>query len=446
MTALELNYGKFNRALQSLDEEPLSSEAELRSTFEAYLRELTPMLRDRLRRLHFEDYRLGRELSKYLSQRELQFIPFDPSWTLDCETLDRQTVVEHVERAFADALGEIPDTELPSYEKTISENRKVVRTFANEAKPVLGAWCRRASVDLPEVWETGEAQEVVRMLEDGGFLDFEPVDLNRVPALCQRSGAWPSGMPETIDPQRLGLDQSAVREEQERKLREQQEHDRRKRIIQFAGQDLDPGDPSFAASMQSIAEEFLAADESWLERSRQRTRLVPINVSGRSGSDGGGGGGANRGKGAGRLTETQKAAMGVTSEWLAYQYLKRRFPGAVGEECWISENRTRFFGGSEGDDSAGYDFLIRTPSVDWMFEVKSTLEDGCEFELTSNELRVASSASRTGRRRYRILYVPYVFSPERWCVFELPNPMDKETHAHFSVVGRGSLRLRFERR
>lgn len=138
--------------------------------------------------------------------------------------------------------------------------------------------------------------------------------------------------------------------------------------------------------------------------------------------------------------------MGVASEWLAYQYLKRRFSDTVDEDCWISENRTQFFGGSEGDDSAGYDFLVRTPSADWMFEVKSTLEDGCEFELTSNELRVASSASRTGRRRYRILYVPYVFSPEKWCVFELPNPMDKETQAQFSVVGRGSLRLRFERR
>ncbi|WP_149753776.1 protein NO VEIN domain-containing protein [Roseivivax sediminis] len=130
----------------------------------------------------------------------------------------------------------------------------------------------------------------------------------------------------------------------------------------------------------------------------------------------------------------------------AYQYLKRRFPEAVGESSWISENRTKFFGGSEGDDSAGYDFLVQTPTVDWMFEVKSTLEDGCEFELTSNELRIASSASRTGRRRYRILYVPHVFSPEKWCVFELPNPMDKETQAQFSVVGRGSLRLRFERR
>ena len=113
--------------------------------------------------------------------------------------------------------------------------------------------------------------------------------------------------------------------------------------------------------------------------------------------------------------------MGGASEWLAYQYLKRRFPESVDEDSWISENRTKFFGRSEGDDSAGYDFLVQTPNVDWMFEVKSTLEDGCEFELTSNELRVASSASRTGRRRYRILYVPYVFC--RTCAVHIPTPL-----------------------
>src|SRR5690606_7802452 len=114
--------------------------------------------------------------------------------------------------------------------------------------------------------------------------------------------------------------------------------------------------------------------------SRQRTRLVPFEGAAKSDSDGGNGGGGKRGQRATRLTETQKVAMGVASEWLAHQYLKRRFPGAVDESSWISENRTNFFGGSEGDDSAGYDFLVQTPTIDWMFEVKSTLEDGCEFE------------------------------------------------------------------
>lgn len=89
--------------------------------------------------------------------------------------------------------------------------------------------------------------------------------------------------------------------------------------------------------------------------------------------------------------------------------------------------------------------MVKTPKVEWLFEVKSTLEDGQEFELTANELRVASSVAKDASRRYRILYVPYVFSPDKWGVIELPNPMGDKTRNHFSVIGQGALRLRFQR-
>ena len=111
----------------------------------------------------------------------------------------------------------------------------------------------------------------------------------------------------------------------------------------------------------------------------------------------------------------------------------------------MSENRWHFFGSSKGYDAAGYDFRVETPQVEWLYEVKSTLEDSGEFELTANELRVAGSASKDGRRRYRILYVPYVFSPDKWCVLELPNPMGEKTRNGFKTIGRGSVRLRFVR-
>ena len=137
--------------------------------------------------------------------------------------------------------------------------------------------------------------------------------------------------------------------------------------------------------------------------------------------------------------------MGLASEWLALQYLRHRHREAADETCWVSTNRTHFYGGREGDDSAGYDFCVKTPQAEWLYEVKSSMEDTCEFELTPNEMRVAASVSRRSRRRYRILYVPYVFSPDRWLVAELPNPMGDETRGRFKQVGHGSIRFRFER-
>jgi hypothetical protein len=129
---------------------------------------------------------------------------------------------------------------------------------------------------------------------------------------------------------------------------------------------------------------------------------------------------------------------------LPYHFL-RRHVDCADEDCWISGNRAHFFGGDEGDDAAGYDFLVKTPKADWLYEVKCSLEDSGEFELTANERRVASGALKGGRRRYRILYMPYVFSPNKWCVLEPPNPMGERTRNQFEIVGRGSVRLRFER-
>ena len=136
--------------------------------------------------------------------------------------------------------------------------------------------------------------------------------------------------------------------------------------------------------------------------------------------------------------------MGLAGEWLAFQFLRRRHGEAVDETSWVSGNRVPFFGGDEGDDSAGYDFCVKTPQAEWLYEVKSSLEDTGEFELTPNEMRVASSVSRRGRRRYRILYVPFVFLPDSWYVLQLPNPMSEETRNRFKQVGHGSVRFRFE--
>ena len=180
-----------------------------------------------------------------------------------------------------------------------------------------------------------------------------------------------------------------------------------------------------------------AASKLGLSSSRTQKR-----AGGGSTTGGGCGGMRRRGR---RLSDAQRQAMGQASEWLAFQFLCRRHSDFVDETSWISENRAHFFGGSEGDDTAGYDFLVKTPQADWLYEVKSSLEDSGEFELTANEHRIASIESKDGRRRYRILYVPYVFSPEEWYVLELPNPMGETTRKKFSRVGRGSVRFRFER-
>ena len=286
-------------------------------------------------------------------------------------------------------------------------------------------------------------QAVTRHLENSGLLDFDPVEDQRIPALCHRAGCWPQGMAQTLETGDLGLDTATVKAEAKRRQRERERKIIEERSIDFAGARLDPGDPSFAEAFRQLAEQKITADEGWFERSR-RPRLAEFDEKDGGGQPLDGGGGPGRGRRKKQPPEDQRQAMGLASEWLVFQYLRRRYGEAVDEMSWVSSNRTHLCGGDEGDDSAGYDFCVKTPNTEWLYEVKSSLEDAGEFELTPNEMRVAASVPARGRRRYRILYVPFVFSPDRWMVLELPNPMGKGSRNRFKQVGRGSVRFRFE--
>ena len=439
---LGLDYERFNRVLLALGESPLSNEAELRSMYHAYLQRMGPRILERLRRHHATDFRDGRDLRVYVNRKTLAFLEFDPAWLLTRETLDNEIVEAHVARLLDEVLGEDHEADLPPLRGLVETNRKSVRHFASRAISVVGAWCRRNRVPVPEPWPSEDPQTVTRYLENAGLLDFEPVHDAHIPGLCARAACWPPAMPRTIDPGPLGLDRAAVEDEERRRERERQRRIIEQRSIDFAGTRLDTGDPSFAEAFRQLAENSITGDHGWFERSR-RPRLAEFaNPEGGGRQPGGwiGSGGGRRKS----PPKDQRQAMGLASEWLAFHYLRRRHSEAVDETCWVSTNRVRFFGGDEGDDAAGYDFCVRMPRREWLYEVKSSLEDTREFELTANEMRVAASASKDGRRRYRILYVPFVFSPDRWFVLELPNPMGDGTRNRFKQVGRGSVRFRFE--
>ena len=441
---LGLDYEKFNRALLELGELPLSNEAELRRLYNAYLAEMRSDVIERLRRRYVADFHAQLDLTTYVDYKTLEFLQFDQQWILTRESLETEVVKEHVLGLLSETLGEDQEVDLPALGPLIEKNRKSIREFAVLATPVVRAWCRHNHAIVPEPWQGQEPQVVTRHLENAGLLDFEPVFLVQVPKLCRRAGCWPSGMPETIEGAILGLDRTKVEEEERHRERERKQKEIERRQINFAGCELDTGDRSFAETLELLAERSMAGDDAWFERSRQQPRLVEFDTSGRTG-DGSGGGLGNTHARERRPTDAQRQAMGLASEWLAFQFLRRRHDEFVNETCWVSENRSHFFGGDKGDDTAGYDFCVKTPQAEWLYEVKSSLGDTGEIELSANELRVAGNTSK-GSRRYRILYVPFVFSPDRWFVLELPNPMGEATRSRFQVVGRGSVRLKFMRR
>ncbi len=180
----------------------------------------------------------------------------------------------------------------------------------------------------------------------------------------------------------------------------------------------------------------------WFARSRALRLAVQDEEERSHGGGGGGPGGKSVRK---QPPEGVRKAMGVASEYLAREYLRRKYPEEMKDDCWVSKNRASFCAGDEGDDTLGYDFRILTARNEWLYEVKSALDAGGEFEITANELAVAGSAAAERKRRYRILYVPYVFDPTRWCVLTIGNPTSDSWRKRLTIVRRGSVRYAFDR-
>ncbi|MFZ3583582.1 protein NO VEIN domain-containing protein [Loktanella sp. DJP18] len=134
----------------------------------------------------------------------------------------------------------------------------------------------------------------------------------------------------------------------------------------------------------------------------------------------------------------------MTEGDLASRYLTEKHKKRYDDRSWVSENRGLLEINWEGDDTLGYDFCVQTADVEWRYEVKSNLDDAFEFEFTQNEMRVAAECSSDGTRKYRILYVPFVFDPSRWHVMQLPNPLSAAGRDLFKEVGAGATRLKFE--
>ncbi|WPB86385.1 ATP-binding protein [Sediminicoccus rosea] len=440
---LGFDFAAYGRTLVELGYPPLNDEADFRRLFAVLLAEMTPSLRERLRRKFIIVWRASKDLAEYVALRQLDFISFDPAWTLERENIDLSFVASHAAAAMEAKLGpDDPSIALPALDAVTSTNRKLVLSRYARLTSLIRAWCRVNGAVRPVLTESADPQPLVRALDQAGLIDFDNLRSDELPALLRRVNAWPAGMPtaDTLDV--LGLTEADLQHEEREARETRRKAEVARRTIEFGGKPIDTGGDDFAIVFEQLASAALTEGNDWYNRSRPpRLRLQDHadEERRRPGTRGGKGGDWRQ-----QLPEAVRTAMGVASEWLAREYLRRRHPKEMTDACWVSSNRQAFCTGAPGDDSLGYDFCVQTMRHEYLYEVKSALDDGGEFELTARELEVASSASLDRKRRYRILYVPHVFDPKRWRVLPLLNPVGSDTRSRFRVVRSGSVRYRFE--
>ncbi|MCA6098158.1 sacsin N-terminal ATP-binding-like domain-containing protein [Bradyrhizobium australafricanum] len=439
------DFQAYGRTLAELGYPPLNSEADFRRLFSVFMAELAPALVDRVRRRFAKNWREGRDLGDYVALRKLEFVVFDPAWPMERETIDRDFVAGAASTAAEAHLGpDDPSITLPNFESVVAANRKLIASNHARLASLIRAWCRKKDVDRPSLMDTADPQPVVRALHDKGLIDFEAAKPESLPTLLVRVGAWPLDMSQTDAIEDLELTEADLQHEEREALEARRKADAEKRTITFGDQPLDTGGDGFVALFERLAETALAQGSDWFNRSRPPRLAIQEQSAGERRHPGASGGKGQAWRN--QPPDSVRQAMGIASEWLAREYLRRRHPKEMTDDCWVSSNRTSFCTGSEGDDSLGYDFRIETARHEYLYEVKSALDEGGEFELTARELEIAGSASLERKRRFRILYVPFVFDPSRWRVLPLSNPVSAGTRNRFRVVRSGSVRYRFERR
>lgn len=442
---LHLDFAAFSRTIAELGYPPMNDEADFRRLFNAYLVELTPSIRARLRRAFVPAWLAAAPLDEYVTLRTLEFIQFDPQW-LELEQLDRLRVVAHANRAVEARLGAADSSvELEDLEAVVAANRRHVMARYADLTNLICAWCRKYGSQQSANIGAADAPQLVRKLDQAGLLDFEVIPPDALPALLRRAGCWPDHMPTSAALNDLGLTTEDMKQEEQEARELRQKAEMARRSIVFAGRSLDTGSPTFIADFENIADAAIEQSDKWSKKSGLAHLLRQVGgdkpQSGSRGT-GGGKGGAWRNQ----LSDATRTAMGIASEWLVWKLLFLRHPKEMSDECWVSSNREKFCTGPAGDDALGYDFRVVTARHEYLYEVKSALDAGGEFELTARELEVAGSAREDRKRKYRILYVPFVFEPSHWTVMTLPNPVGIKTRDQFRVVRSGSVRYRFDRR
>jgi hypothetical protein len=442
--SMGFDFAAYGELLFALGYPSLNDESEFRRMFEVYLGEIRSELRDRVRRRYLSTWAAGADLDAYVAARSLDFLTFDSDWPRVLETLTRQAVAERAAGAAQATLGgDDASIVLVPFDRVTADNRKLVLARHAELASLVRAWCRKNEAQVPSLIEATDPQTLVRMLDEAGLLDFDKIQQAQLPDFYRRVGAWPSAMEATSDLARLGVIPADLDHEANEAREAKRKAELARRTVPFVGHDLDAGAADFARQFEALATAAIDEGQDWFTRSRPPRLLSQEQRNPGTPNRTGGGGGQSWKN---QPPESVKNAMGIASEWLAREYLRRRYPNEMNDVCWVSSNRSAFCTGSAGDDSLGYDFRVVTERNEWLFEVKSAIDAGGEFEFSARELEVAGSASLERKRRYRILYVPFVFDPGQWRVLPLSNPAAPATRDRFRVLRGGSVRFRFERR
>jgi hypothetical protein len=441
---LGVDFAAFNQTLANLSHyRPITHPDNHVAALRAFIAEHHTDLINRLRASRLAEFDQFQPQSDWTALRRFEGLDPDPTWLTQYETPPQPLLAERAEQWLAIHGAQArPATPLPALDQVQQTNRDLVRGYADQFGLLVGAWARQhPTATLPDLWQaTDLSRWLTSALDEVGALDFTPLDRPRLLRWCVTLGLWPPDMAATCELDALALTSEQIRSQQRRRQQQRRRDDKARNTIQLDGRPIDVSTGSYT-ELRSVLDATVHAEPQVLAGSTELARLAALPTAKHTNSDPP----AVRdsytsraGAGDHQLSLAQREAIGFAGEWLAYQWLRRHYPSAS-PASWVSSYRTQVFSGDPGDDTLGYDLEVPTPDGALYFEVKASLGDPNEFNLTETELR----AAQRHLDRWRLIVVTQMRIPDSCTITVLPNPLSPRGQGHYQLVSR-TLRFRYQ--
>lgn len=428
---LAIPYGEFNAALVALDRPPLRDEAAHEQAFQVYLTRNHERILGSLRLRFLDDYANFRTLGPYVALRGLPGLGPDAAWLDICPVPSEEMIAARVDQWLAGHQA----PSLSSYSAQLEpvaelrqKNLRMIRRDEVWLGRVVRAWSRKHTKEVPTLWRDATTTAVVDWADGAGILDFEPLTRTVLLQWLIGNGHWPEEIGLVVDLGVLGLTDADLEAAGSEADAERRQRERLRNSIELDGALLSalPTDLAVLAEAveRTITPEILGTRlaQASLEPLPRPPGRPPAKRKG----------GAVNPEGA--LSDAQKVALGLIGEVVTYHWLRAKYP--TGHVRWVSGYRQHVFGGTDGDDTLGYDFEVLTAGgrEPFLFEVKAG-GSATEFEMSDGEIDVARS--RTSRDRYRILFVRNARNSQLRTIHVLPNPFRRQSAELYRLRGRG---------
>lgn len=441
---LKIPFADFNEILKGLGDpyKPTHYESRQKAEFINFITLNREQIMASLRTKFLPTFREGKSLEDYVKNRDLNNLQPLEAWLDKFESVPEEqmkiSVNDWLEKFSAPVLGK-GDKKLMELEIVREKNRKAVKDLINEALPLVPAWQNKKGKKEGGTGQSWKpllgANEILEIMDGEGFLDFAILEINRILKWLEKNNFWPTGMPLTIDSDKLGITKKDIENSKQHALKFELEEHYRRNSIEVDGvlisTERDGRDALIDALLKGLTDDFLKS-------SRRSVSLKELGKpSGRVRK-------AKRSKGSRRIrmTNQQKADVGFAGELLAFEWLQATYNDVVRPEAWVSTNRSFRFSGNPGDDNLGYDFKVPLKKLTLFFEVKASTGSNLEIELGESEIRCAQE-NATIREPFRILFIPNALSSVHRKIYVLPNPFGPKGRDFFQVVGSG-LKYRFD--